>query len=492
MANISFETFALRGSVLNLLGRITGRVLFLLSQALLARLMTPFQFGLYAIGWNIFRTLGLFAPLGLDAGVIHFGMRYKLKDSSLLKTFIFLVTLLGVLSGVTFGGLWFAGADQLAQWLHKTSMTIFFRLFAVALPMYVALRILSAATRISKNMIYTVLAEEVVPGMVNIGAIWVLVGLAKWVPGSVLALALSFFGGAWLSWIFVVQLYSVSWHGLGKILKGVKSLLRFSFSVMIGSGLGSLFFLMDRLFVGYFLPPDTVGRYQTAALLTALFVHLLASLKVAMAPLVSEAVRQEDYAGLERTYTNTTRWLLIVVSPLVLLLLLAPRDIMVFGFGQNYAGAEQIMLILLAGQLLNLLTGVVDILLIMSGNPGEWVKVMLFSMGINVILQVVLIPKWGAQGAAWATAASLGLASLGGGWKVYRVLGIHPLDIHYLRVVSLLAVGGFAVTTINTFSSPLWLKGSLLSCSLAILGYALWRYGLKKQEQLALLTVLRR
>ena len=60
-----------------------------------------------------------------------------------------------------------------------------------------------------------------------------------------------------------------------------------------------------------------------------------------------------------------------------------------------------------------------DQLLLQSGRPGRQSLLMALYVGVNVVLNLVLIPRFGLLGAAWATTVSLlfaGLLLLAASW----------------------------------------------------------------------------
>src|SRR5690348_10688981 len=73
------------GAGIVMAGRFGGRGLRLVLDMVLARILGPMNFGLYAIGWTVLRIAGTFSPLGLDAGVIRYGARYFRRDSASLR-----------------------------------------------------------------------------------------------------------------------------------------------------------------------------------------------------------------------------------------------------------------------------------------------------------------------------------------------------------------------------------------------------------------------
>jgi O-antigen/teichoic acid export membrane protein len=53
--------------------------------------------------------------------------------------------------------------------------------------------------------------------------------------------------------------------------------------------------------------------------------------------------------------------------------------------------------------------------------------------GVNIVLQVLLIPRLGAVGAAIATAVSVALLNLTAAYLVHRSLGIWTLPVQFRR-----------------------------------------------------------
>ena len=87
-------------------------------------------------------------------------------------------------------------------------------------------------------------------------------------------------------------------------------------------------------------------------------------------------------------------------------------------FGADFVGAQPVLLILAAGQLFNVVTGPVGLVLNMVGQERAVVRALSVSVAVNVILNLVLIPRWGGVGAAVASTA---------GFVVWNVLLLRVL-----------------------------------------------------------------
>jgi Na+-driven multidrug efflux pump len=78
---------------------------------------------------------------------------------------------------------------------------------------------------------------------------------------------------------------------------------------------------------------------------------------------------------------------------------------------------------------LNALTGLPDILLNMTGNESYTAMISAISVTLNVVLNALLIPIWGIEGAATATTISIVFSAILNLIVVQRKLGINSAVI---------------------------------------------------------------
>jgi O-antigen/teichoic acid export membrane protein len=93
--------------------------------------------------------------------------------------------------------------------------------------------------------------------------------------------------------------------------------------------------------------------------------------------------------------------------------IIALTSILFFGeivlglFGQEFIGAYDALIILAVGQTINALAGSVGFLLTMTQYQQIAVIVIGVSTLLNIGLNAIMIPKWGIEGSAFATAISV-------------------------------------------------------------------------------------
>ena len=69
------QTNLFKNSLMIMTGNISGKIILIFSQILLARLLGPYDYGLFILGWTILRLSGIFSVFGIDKTVIF--MQWK-------------------------------------------------------------------------------------------------------------------------------------------------------------------------------------------------------------------------------------------------------------------------------------------------------------------------------------------------------------------------------------------------------------------------------
>jgi O-antigen/teichoic acid export membrane protein len=164
---------------------------------------------------------------------------------------------------------------------------------------------------------------------------------------------------------------------------------------------------IDVLLIGVFLPDREVGIYSFAAMMVDGIYHVLAMVRLNFNPVLVGALRDRDHAqalGLRRQSARLVLPATLAMSALAVLALslLASH---VVPHKSLHEGLPS-LLILVSG--LTLVSALVpfDNLLMVSGHPGYQTLQQVFTVAVNALVAVLLLPLWGIAGAASGTALS--------------------------------------------------------------------------------------
>jgi O-antigen/teichoic acid export membrane protein len=165
-----------------------------------------------------------------------------------------------------------------------------------------------------------------------------------------------------------------------------------------------------------------------------------------------------------------------------------PQGILrIFG-GSNFAEGTTALRILAIGQGVNVSVGAAGFVLIMAGRTGWDLAVYVTSVALDFILALLLVPKFGINGAAAAQAITIALSNWFRLSLVRRFVGIFPWDGTYARL--LVPAGGCAIsmTVIRALTGGAVWYVQLVAIGVAgVIAYAplLLRFGLVDSERVA-------
>lgn len=181
------------------------------------------------------------------------------------------------------------------------------------------------------------------------------------------------------------------------------------------------------LVLGFFRSSREVGVYSAASGTASLVGVPLIAANVLGAPVISNLFARGERQTLEQTLQTVTAFLWGAGGLIALALAVWGRPLLGL-FGPEFMAGRAALLILAAGQTVNVATGPVGYLLTLTGGHRLTAWVSVATAAVHVLGSFLLVPRFGAIGAAVAAA---GTAALWNGW-VYalavRRLGIHTIS----------------------------------------------------------------
>jgi len=423
------------GALISLSGKIGGRALQLLVQIILARLLGPAMYGLYMMGYTTYQITGQIGLMGVNDGVVQLGGRALKREDGSFERILRHGLWLGLICGLFFGGAIYWLAPWVAsQGFQQPGLVIVLQGFAFTVFFTIGLRVTSAITRISKHMVYTFWAEDVLPMAVNLVLVIILVVLFRWsIWGAMTAILTSYAVGLLLSIFFIHRLFPtfVFWGEVS--LKEVHNLLGFSFFAFLSSFFYLLLYISTTLLVGFFLAPLDAGHYQAAANISMLAPLILTGFSSIFAPMIPALHQADNRLRLNELYAMTTRWGLYLYLPIFLVLVLMPEQVIGIVFGEAYLPATLPLVILSFANLINVATGAVNSLYIMTKHEKSWAGLTGVAFLLSLILSGWFIPTWGIMGAALSMGIGLVFLNLAAVIQLRFLLQLWPYNRQYFQ-----------------------------------------------------------
>lgn len=208
----------------------------------------------------------------------------------------------------------------------------------------------------------------------------------------------------------------------------------FSFAAMASLGLKQL----DVVMLGRSVDLALVGIYSVVATIPAVIEGAITALEKVLSARISDSIQRDRWDEVRNMYVLSSRYLLLLGGLLFLGINLSVGDLLsllpeAYGLGLN------VVYILSAGVLFNMATGANTSVLFYSDHYKAGL-VMLFGLIILAfVFNLIFIPMWGMEGAAFATVSSVLLYNFLKFSYIWRAMGLQPFDGRNLRNVLLIA-----------------------------------------------------
>lgn len=176
---------------------------------------------------------------------------------------------------------------------------------------------------------------------------------------------------------------------------------------------------VDILMLGYFSDTDVAGVFGVAFKLSIITNFVIGAMKAIAMPKISELFWSNKKEELKKVVQYSTIFIFAFALPVSLMLMIFPEFILSL-IDEEFVEGASVLRIFAAMQLLNASSGMVAVFLNMSGNQLVFTKIVTITTSMNIILNLILIPKYGMEGAAIATLIANATWNISGIIYVYR------------------------------------------------------------------------
>lgn len=465
-------TSVAKGAGIIFTGMMAGNVLGMVNQIVLGRFLGPDLYGLFNLALSVVMiaaTLSVFGFFGSLSRFIPYHM--MLGEKNKVRSVIDFSSLFVLFNGTIFGVLLFIFSDRISIGIFdEPGLVSTLRLFAVGVPILAMQQVLRGIVRGFKEARLDALLFNVGDRVIKIGFFLVLMlfiyrlygAVASYVAGAAVTGAASIF--------FITRRLFPEYRETGKA-PVAREILSFSWPLAL-TGFSFLFVTKtDKILLGYFLSKHEVGIFSPALVIAGMLIFVASAFKYIFLPTVSEYFSKNDIGALERLFKSTSKWIFLVVLPLFLILLIFPREVITFLYGSEYVGGYMALVILSAGIAMNDFAGTAGNILVGGGYTRLNLACEIIAAVTNILLALILIPRFGINGAAAATGISYLTRNITSVGFAYMKYGIHPYRMSYLRIV----LAGL-ITTVAVFFMKMafpfhWLINMLLLSCVFIAAY---------------------
>jgi len=244
-----------------------------------------------------------------------------------------------------------------------------------------------------------------------------------YIAGWILTCALLFY--------YLNRLFSLK-RSLNSARRDIKGILQFSMPAYVSSMLDTLGPNLQTVLLGSMNTITTVGIFAAASQVSMAGSMFNSAIGSASSPIISELHGQNNKGELSYFYQTTTKWMFTVNLPFCLIAILLSKPILMI-FGNEFVGGSTALMVLAMANLVVAAVGASDGVLAMTGNTPVKLANSAVQAVSSLTLCFILIPRWGAVGAAIAVLSTAALVNLLRLTEVYFLFRIFPYNKKFIK-----------------------------------------------------------
>jgi O-antigen/teichoic acid export membrane protein len=380
--------------------KIFRSVVLLVIGVYVTRYLGPERLGLLSYATSFVALFMPIAMLGLDEIVIRELVKDETKKNELLGTAFFLKLTgtffaLAILSITTY----YTSKDKLANLL------IFIIAFSAIFQSFNVIDFYFQSRVISRYVVYCQIASLIVSSLIKLFLIWIKAPLLYF---AVVSLIESIILAAGLVIAYFGQKLNIfDWRPSFRL---AHALLRDSWPIILAGICVSIYMRIDQVIIKQLLNSEAVGQYAAAVKLSETWYFIPGIICSSLFPAVINA-KQKSKEFYHTRLQNLYDLMIWIALPVTLVVTLLADNIVRFLYGAAFAKAGSVLAI-------HFWAGIFVSLGVASGKWYLAENLQFFSFinsiigaVVNIVLNLILIKRYGIIGAAWSTVISFGCAA---------------------------------------------------------------------------------
>lgn len=428
---------SIRSSVIAYIGVLIGyiNVLWLFPYFLEAD-----QIGLFRLIQSSAFLMATFGQFGLGSALVKFFP--KLKDQ---KGFLSFIILGGVSGFVLFAAFTFLFKTEITAYFAKES-GLFIEYFGITLLIsfiLIQFQLLEAYCRSLLKIVIPTLIRDIqlrlsVTVLVALYALDIITfnGLIQWLSAAYLLMVITVI--IYLRQLKAFQL-SLNFKFINTAL--LKQIMTYAVYMMIGAGGTQIVLQIDSIMVSGALGLDATGIYTIAFFIGVVIEMPKRSITQISAPLISQAFEKNDMPAVEKLYKQTSINQMIIGSLLLIGIWANLESLYSFiPNGEIYIQGINVVLFIGLGKLSDMIFGTNGEIIVMSKHYKFNVVAVGILAILTIALNLLLIPKYGIEGAAIASFLAMLTFNLSKFLFVWVKFEIQPFSLGSIKLLGIIGL----------------------------------------------------
>jgi len=410
------KSYLLRGGAWAFFGKLATAFFGLLLAGFLARLLSPAEMGLYFLAFNLATFFSILGRGGLENTLLRFiAQANRPEHGTRLRSILKKGLILSAVGAAAAGLLAAIVAPLLGEHIFESDGLV-----------AIAWLVGGWAALLAVQFVFA----EIFRGFQEIGnSVWFGGLFTGLVTVSMLSMATLLGFTLELKQVLLLILLSLlTSNGValirqhrrlqtlpldGAVTTGYGELLVHSWPLFVNAVTLFLLSQSDLWLLGAYASEQEVAIYGAATRLVMLTAMSLAIVNMVVPPLIARMHAQNDLVRLEKLLRTVATLAAIPALTVLGVFMLFAAPIMEMVYGQYYRAGATVLLILCAGQVVNVLVGSCGYVLIMTGHRKTVMVISIVSAALAIVLGMHFLQTHGLIGLACAYAIAVMMQQLG-------------------------------------------------------------------------------
>ncbi|MDO8626336.1 MAG: flippase [Candidatus Magasanikbacteria bacterium] len=221
--------------------------------------------------------------------------------------------------------------------------------------------------------------------------------------------------------------------------------LKYSWAFAAAAILSRLYAYTDSIFISKILPPAHLGWWSVPYKIAFAWQFIPVAVATSLYPVFSRHFK--DVEKIRETFIKAWRYLFMVVFPLALGIIAVARPLVLKLYGAEFEPSIIVLQVLMLSLIFGFLSFISGAVLNASNRQNTQTVLMGVALIVNVILNLLLLPRYGLVGAAWAALATNIILTVAGFMMCDRFLKFSYLAIFKLALRYLIPAVIMSVST---------------------------------------------
>ena len=224
----------------------------------------------------------------------------------------------------------------------------------------------------------------------------------------------------------------------GKV-PGIRGIINYSLLIIIAGSVANIILEIDKFMIGEYLIIENVAYYGVAIYIATVIGVPARSMHQITNPVTAKLLNENDHTGLDNLYKKSSLNLFIISGLIFLLIILNINQLYAI-IPEKFSGALLVVLLVSVAKLTDNLIGNNNAILFNSDHYRVALGLGVFLAVMAIVLNILLIPLYGINGAAFATFISIFVYNVAKVLYVYKKFDMTPFTSSTVKTFVLILV----------------------------------------------------